>query len=230
MPSMQWGGSVPTAYPRIWVCSKIRWAARVSHESSKHHEHNLSSKYRQRNEGVAYRVTKRHKMPYLYTSLSAKEPYNYRLFCCKRHATQGFLCIFATLYPVCTLESGVESTLDYGTACCTCSDIFQSQEQNSKSKLSSLFSLKHSKGDLRAFVSSFGNELWKMSPEAGQAVLVFKSEASAPSKVDTRSGKEEDSISCWPVGVTCNAEGISRVCQSDLQAPHSLGYQLSVFK
>jgi len=35
-----------------------------------------------------------------------------------------------------------------------------------------------------------------MSPEAGQAVLVFKSEASAPSKVDTRIEKEEDSMSC----------------------------------
>jgi len=44
------------------------------------------------------RMAKRHRMPYLDRFLSAKEPYNYWLFCKKRPASHGILCIFATLY------------------------------------------------------------------------------------------------------------------------------------
>jgi len=46
-----------------------------------------------------YRVAKMHRMPYLYRSLPAKEPCTSWLFCGKRPATQGILCIFATMYP-----------------------------------------------------------------------------------------------------------------------------------
>ena len=45
-----------------------------------------------------YRVSKMHRMPYLYRSLSAKEPYNSWLLCGEKPATKGMLCIFATLY------------------------------------------------------------------------------------------------------------------------------------
>ena len=45
-----------------------------------------------------YRVAKRHRMPYLCRSLSAKEPYNYWLFWGNRPANYGILRIFATSY------------------------------------------------------------------------------------------------------------------------------------
>ena len=45
-----------------------------------------------------YRVATRHRIPYLYRSLSATELYNYWFFSGKRPATQGILCVFATLY------------------------------------------------------------------------------------------------------------------------------------
>ena len=47
---------------------------------------------------TCYRVATRHRIPYLYRSLSAKELYNYWFFSGKRIATQGILCVFATLY------------------------------------------------------------------------------------------------------------------------------------
>jgi len=45
-----------------------------------------------------YRVAKTHRMPYLYRSFSAKEPYNQWLICEKWPATWGILSVFATLY------------------------------------------------------------------------------------------------------------------------------------
>ena len=45
-----------------------------------------------------YSVAKTHRMPYLYRSfISAKEPYNWWLFCEKWPATSGILWVFATL-------------------------------------------------------------------------------------------------------------------------------------
>ena len=44
---------------------------------------------------------KTHEIPYLCRLLSAKEPCNWWLFCGKRPATKGILCIFATLYAFC---------------------------------------------------------------------------------------------------------------------------------
>ena len=44
-----------------------------------------------------YRVAKMHRMSYLYRSFSAEEPYKWWLFCEKRTANWGILCIFATL-------------------------------------------------------------------------------------------------------------------------------------
>jgi len=46
----------------------------------------------------SYRVAKTHRMPYLYRSFSAKEPYNYWLFCGTWPATQGILWVFVNLY------------------------------------------------------------------------------------------------------------------------------------
>ena len=43
-------------------------------------------------------VAKMHRKLFLYGLFSAKENYNYWLFCGKRPATYGILCIFATLY------------------------------------------------------------------------------------------------------------------------------------
>jgi len=42
---------------------------------------------------------KTHRMPCLYRSFPAKEPYNWWLFCGKRSATRDILCISTTLYP-----------------------------------------------------------------------------------------------------------------------------------
>ena len=50
--------------------------------------------------GFQYRVAQNLKGPYLYRSLSAKEPYNWWLFCGERLATSGILYIFATLQHV----------------------------------------------------------------------------------------------------------------------------------
>ena len=46
---------------------------------------------------IRYRVGEAHRMPYLYKLFSAKEPYNWWLFCGKRPATQGILCLYAIL-------------------------------------------------------------------------------------------------------------------------------------
>jgi len=48
-----------------------------------------------------YRVVQTHRMPYLYRSFSAKEPYNSWLFCEKWPATWSILWVFATLYVWC---------------------------------------------------------------------------------------------------------------------------------
>ena len=45
-----------------------------------------------------YRVAKTRRIPYLYLSFSAKEPYNSWLCCGKWPAPQGILWVFATLY------------------------------------------------------------------------------------------------------------------------------------
>jgi len=46
---------------------------------------------------LRYRVANTHRIPYLYTSFSAKEPYEQWLFCEKRPADSGIPCIFDTL-------------------------------------------------------------------------------------------------------------------------------------
>jgi len=51
-----------------------------------------------------YRVATTHRMPYLYRSFSAKEPYNQWLF----PATSHILCIFATLYMIICYTTVVE--------------------------------------------------------------------------------------------------------------------------
>ena len=50
---------------------------------------------------VEYSAAKMRRIPYLYRSFPAIEPYNSWLFCGKRPATEGTSCIFATMY-VCT--------------------------------------------------------------------------------------------------------------------------------
>jgi len=47
---------------------------------------------------VLYRVAKTHRMPYLCKSFSVKQPDIQWLFCKKRPATEGIVCVFATLY------------------------------------------------------------------------------------------------------------------------------------
>ena len=43
------------------------------------------------------RMAKTHSLPYLHRSISANKPYDQWLLCELRPATQGILCIFATL-------------------------------------------------------------------------------------------------------------------------------------
>ena len=45
-----------------------------------------------------YTLAKMHRMPYLHRSFSAQKPYRLWFFCGKRPATEGILCIFATVY------------------------------------------------------------------------------------------------------------------------------------
>jgi len=46
-----------------------------------------------------YWEAQNHRMPYIYRSFSAKEPWNWWLFCGKWPATSGILWFFATLHP-----------------------------------------------------------------------------------------------------------------------------------
>ena len=46
---------------------------------------------------ICYRVAKTHTMHYVHRSFFAKKPYNKWLICKKRPATEGVMCIFATL-------------------------------------------------------------------------------------------------------------------------------------